>query len=95
MVFNIKDLGTTANFSLLDVLTNTIMNPIAYAIITSVLLCIVILFIYYNDDIQNPRYKLFKVFIWMSVIICGASILHHQVVIKKYVTNTTTPMNFV
>jgi len=71
--------------SLLDIFAkpNGILgNPFTVAYVLGIIICIIVIFLMRNDDISNGRIKLFKLFIYSSIVAVCLIISQNTILIK-------------
>ena len=60
------------------------MNPIFFGFLLAIVICMIVVYVLKDDDIEDPGYKLLRLFVGISAVSAVFSFAHHSYLINKY-----------
>ena len=84
MTFNITGWKIDSDQMLTKKVKPVFMNPIFFGFLLAIVICMIVVYVLKDDDIEDPGYKLLRLFVGISAVSAVFSFAHHSYLINKY-----------
>jgi len=84
MTFNITGWKIDSDQMLTKKVKPVFMNPIFFGFLLAIVICMIVVYVLKDDDIDEPGYKLLRLFVGISAVSAVFSFAHHSYLINKY-----------